>query len=82
MGKAKRLRRDAPPEHGEPVTVRGHCGGNLDDGTSYDLHGEGGRVIGANPHYRSERTGERMTTIELGDSKAIVAVPTRTLKRS
>ena len=80
MGRAQKLRQGEPPTHGDPVKVIGHCGGNLDDGSSYDLHGDSGHVVGANPHYDSKRTGERMTTIEL-ENGAIVAVPTRTLKR-
>lgn len=80
MSRARKLRHGAPLEQGDQVKVIGHVGGNLDDGRSFDLHGDSGRVIGANPHYRHAKTGERMTTVELPNG-AVVAVPTRAVKR-
>ena len=76
----QKLRREGPPEHGDPVRVAGHAGGALDDGSTFELRGESGLVIGANPHYRSKNTGERMTTIML-ENGAVAAVPSRCLKR-
>lgn len=69
-----------PLEQGDPVRVVGHVGGELDGGGSFELHGESGHVVGANPHYTHPETGERMTSIEL-ENGAIAAVPRRALKR-
>lgn len=80
MHPARKARHGAPLEQGDRVKVIGHVGGNLDDGRSFDLRGEEARVIGANPHYRRDKTGERMTTLELGNG-AVVSVPTRAIKR-
>lgn len=76
--KSKRVAR--PLEQGDPVRVVAHVGGNLDDGSSFGIHGEEGHVIGSNPTYIKKNTGERMTAIEL-ENGAIVTVPNRALKR-
>lgn len=76
---SRKLRRSAPPEHGDPVRVSGHVGGELDQGGTFELHGEEGHVVGANPHYVNKSTGEPMTSIRL-ENGAIAAVPTRALK--
>lgn len=80
MTVARKLRRAAPPEHGDPVRVTSHVGGELDDhGATFELHGEEGHVVGANPHYVNKSTGEPMTSIRL-ENGAVAAVPTRCLK--
>ena len=76
----KRQRSSGRIEQGDPVRVAASCGGELDGGGTFELRGERGRIIGANPVYRSERTGERMAAVQL-EGGAIVTVPVRALRR-
>lgn len=76
----RRKRRPRPVGHGTHVRVISRVGGNHDNGQSFSVRGETGQVIGANPHYTNEETGERMTAVQLDDGGAIVAVPRRALR--
>jgi hypothetical protein len=66
-------------EAGEVVRVAAGCGGAFDGGGHFELRGDVGRVVGANPHYRG-KDGIRRTAVELPNG-AIVTVPTRALVR-
>lgn len=76
----RKKRRARSLEHGDRIRVSGHAGGDHDEGGTFELHGETGTVVGANPHYRNAK-GEHMVAVELDDSGAIVTVPRRAMKR-
>lgn len=65
---------------GDRIEVSGHVGADRDAGGSVEFHGDGGEVIGANPHYRHAKTDEPMTTVRTDDG-SVVAIPTRALRR-
>ena len=68
-------------QQGDRVKIAAHCGTKTDgDERSVELHGESGKIIGANPRYRDER-GERKVSVLL-ENGALVCVPERALKRS
>lgn len=76
----RKKRRGAPLAQGDEVRIAGHVACDGDAGGQVNLHGDGGTVIGANPHYRHKSTGERMTAVRL-ENGAVVTVPTRALRR-
>lgn len=77
------FRRKQAIDPGDYVRVAGHVGGELDDGSTFELKGERGQVV---REYESKtvrnRKGEpeRMAGIIL-ESGAVVGVPIRALKQ-
>lgn len=72
----RRNRSDRPLRAGDAVKITAHVAGPGDG----SLRGEGGRVVGSNPHYRHADSGQIMTAVEL-DNGQVVTVPAKALKR-